>query len=281
MPYLTTQRFAPPIPRGRRAGRGTQGRRLRGISLGAISVQDAVRQAVATESPINPRDANGWLSPTNPSWSSGSNSLQSAIIYLDPVCSGQAAPNVSLVKYGASFALSVAGKVDPEPISRAILMGVSAIVGAIFSHHAAAVQRDIAAECEAVPAANNALQVIIQGVQQGAIPPQQGITELNSLPGAFLQMVGPAKNNSPYCNALCEKLVTLRAIVFYWVSQFQDMVAQQQATASGQPPSASATGNPVAAATNAVSSAAASIGIPGWILWAIGGFAVYKLASSH
>jgi hypothetical protein len=251
--------------------------------LGAITAEQAVQQALATESPINPRDANGFLMPTNPAWSSGPYSLQSAQIYLDPVCNGQTASNLQLIQTSTGLALSTAGIVEgavgvaATSVIGLATFGVGAAVGivfAIFQHHAAAVKRDIGAECSAVPAANNALQVIIQGVQQGLITPQQGIAELNSLPPAFLQAVGPAKNNSPYCNVLCEKLITLRAICFYWIAQFQDLQSQQQSS------SAQASSNPVAAVTSAVSSAAASVGIPSWALWLAGGFVFYKLATN-
>jgi hypothetical protein len=288
-------------------------RRRRRAGMSGITPAQAVQQAVASEANVNPADAQGWLSPTNPTWTSGAYSLESAQVYLDTVCQGQPAPKLNLYKIGGALVLSTATtKVGAQAIASVashlipgitsgIVAGVALGVGAvvtifsiIHAHHKAAVQRDIAAECSLVPAVNNAFQVIIQGVQNGTLTPQQGIDALAPIPDQFSAAAGPAKNNHPFCNSVCEKLITVKAIVYYWTEKFRDMIATPSAAPSAavtsqvqqlqqQAAAAQAAGNPtqanalLAQAANLQASASIGIGIPTWAIWAAGGLLVWKL----
>jgi len=198
-----------------------------------ITVAQAVQKAIASESNINPTDLNGWMKNLA-NWQD-TIVVQRRIWFNTGDCGGINAPPLSLGQAVTGYAsqgigvtgsaLATIGVAATGPVGLAVL-GASVIVGAlgtIFSHHASAVARDIRAECTLDPAANNALQVVIDGVLSGQITPEQGITAFQALPDIYLQNAGPAKNNSPYCNAICENLIVLRAICFYWISQFQAM----------------------------------------------------------
>jgi hypothetical protein len=193
-----------------------------------ISVLDAVHQAIATETNINPAERNGWMSDTGSNWQLVIVQLHK--IYLDPSeCGGSPAPDLTLQE--ASAGVSAAGvgagllvSSAAIPVLGAAVAGAQLLIGAIqsiFTHHAQAVQRDIRAQCSLIPAANNALNVIIEGVKSGQVKAADAVAALQQLPQIFLQQAGAAKNNSPYCNGVCGNLIVLRAICFYWVSQFQ------------------------------------------------------------
>ena len=193
----------------------------------AITVEQARQMAVASETNINPRDLNGWMSATGSNWDLVIRQLHH--VYLDPSeCGGTPAPDLKLGE--AVAAAGIGAKIAQiSPIAAGggpvglVLLGVGAIVGviqAIFTHHAQAVQRDIRAQCSLIPASNNTLDVIINGVQSGQIKASDGSIAMDQLPKIFLQQAGAAKNNSPYCNGVCGNLIVLRAICFYWKSQF-------------------------------------------------------------
>jgi hypothetical protein len=154
------------------------------------------------------------------------------------------------------------------PIGGAIVLavaGVTAIFGAIFGHHAAAIKKENSILCAAVPAANQSLQLIDQMLQSGQATPDQASAALDSVVAGFQQAVAPIikgrdPTSSGECNAACRMLSSLRAAVLVKQSQYADLAAQQAA-------------NPV---TGAVSSAASSLGIPPWLLYAAGGLLLWK-----
>lgn len=114
-----------------------------------------------------------------------------------------------------------------------IALGVSSIVGifsTILNHHAQAVKKEQSILCSAVPAANNYLQIIAQGVSQGMATPQDAIRALDSLVSDFEAAVGPIIHGSDptsggECNAACVELSKLRAIVAEDESMYQDMIS--------------------------------------------------------
>jgi hypothetical protein len=193
-----------------------------------LTKEQAWQMATATEANLNPRDF------TSPTYINGAyGGILDYTLYIEPgQCQqqGQHLPLYNIVSKEALAGASIASKISHAtafagPIGLAIASAatvVTQIIGAIINHHAQAVARDNAAFCTYVPAMNNALKVFIEGVQNGQLSHEQGIAGLMQLPDTFLQGVGPAKNNSPYCNALCEQLVQLRAICFYWRSQLGD-----------------------------------------------------------
>lgn len=192
-----------------------------------ISGEQAYRMAMATESNLAPEINSAWIQHAGSVIESG------GLLYIEPgQCQqqGQHLPLYNIVSKEALAGASIASKISHAtvfagPVGAAIAAAatiVTQIIGAIINHHAQAVARDNAAFCTYVPAMNNALSVFIDGVRNNQLSHEQAIAGLMQLPDAFLQGVGPAKNNSPYCNALCEQLIQLRALCFYWRSQFGD-----------------------------------------------------------
>lgn len=150
----------------------------------------------------------------------------------------------------------------------------SLVFSVIFGHHRAAIAKEQSILCAAVPAANQSLQVIGQGVQSGQFTPAQGIQALQTMLQQFGAAVtsirqGSSPASSGTCNAACVEYAKLNAIVISMTSQFQDMAA----AASASPAASVLPG----AVTSAVSQAAASTGIPPWALYAAGGFLLWKL----
>jgi hypothetical protein len=160
-------------------------------------------------------------------------------------CSGQQAPNLQLFQKGSSLALGVtaagtgiaaaAGAITMATagIIGAATAGIGAIVGifSIFlSHHSQAVAKEQSVLCGAVPAANNYLMVIAQGVQSGAATPQQAIDALNSLLRDFKSAVSSVtKMDASHCNAACYLIIALTAIVNYQIGVYQDLAAARAA----------------------------------------------------
>jgi hypothetical protein len=211
---------------------------------------------------------------------------------------GQCA-GASLVKPAVTGTIgSLALKFAPQafaagPIVGGIVVAIGAIselFTVIFGHHAAAIKKEQSILCAAVPAANQALQLIDQTVAAGQATPADAVTALNTLLSGFGQQVASIRHgidpmSSGECNAACIEYSKLRAIVLQKASQYQDLAAAQQAAAANPVASALA---PITSAlaplapvtgavTSAVSAASASTGIPSWILWAGGGFLLWKL----
>lgn len=196
-----------------------------------ITVQQALQAAIASETAINPKDLSGYLSYGGSNWTDVVvNRYQ---IYFDAnVCGGVSAPDMSIQE--ASSSVGVAGAAAGLIVSSAAIpvLGLAVAgaeliimaIGQVFAHHNAAVARDRQAYCGTLPAINNALRVVINAGKDGTITPAQAIAGLKAIPQQALISMGAAKNNSPYCNALCEKIIETRVIVNYWVSQFEAMI---------------------------------------------------------
>lgn len=174
-------------------------------------------------------------------------------------------PSAAAIAAGASTAASVA--------LAGVTLGIGivvAVLSIIFAHHAAAVAQEQQIECTATAAANNAMNVLAEGVASGQIAPADAVTALNTLYSQYAQMVKPSFGTSPWCNANCFLQVVMKAIVLYWQAQYQAMADAATAAA------AQAAANPASAA---VQSVATSTGLPGWAIWALGGFLLYELVS--
>lgn len=162
------------------------------------------------------------------------------------------------------------------PIVGGIVLAGAAIAkvfGFIFSHHAAAVKKEQSILCAAVPAANDALQVIDQALASGQVTPQQAMGAVDNVVAGFQQAVsGIIKGSDPMssgeCNAACVWLSALRAVALVKKSQYQDMAAAKTAADSA---------SPAAAVTSAVSQAASQIGLPPWALYAAASLLLWKL----
>lgn len=153
-------------------------------------------------------------------------------------------------------------------------LGISALIGIfpmIFQHHAQAVALENRTICASVPAANNALDVIMSAVASGAATPQQAISALHSVESDFGSQVSKIeKNSSSACNAACVWRLMLRAAVVRLTSQLQDL--------QNQTPAASAAAAPVTASQSGLATltpaAATTAGIPTWALLAAAGVAL-------
>jgi len=134
---------------------------------------------------------------------------------------------------GLKFVPAVLAAGGPIAAAALVVVSVAAdIFGAIFAHHAAAVQKEQSTLCAAVPAANQALQVIDEGVSSGQITPQDGISAMQQLPGQFQSQVSGIYQD---CNAACVMTDELKAICLVKASQYQDLIAgaAQVVTAGG------------------------------------------------
>lgn len=173
-----------------------------------------------------------------------------------------------------------------------IALGVSSIVGifsTILNHHAQAVKKEQSILCSAVPAANNYLSIIDQGVSQGMATPQDAIRALDSLVADFEGSVsgiihGADPTSSGECNAACVMLSQLRAIVAEKKSMYQDLASAPPATPVSKPNTVVSPGGGVPAASSYASfypgQPQARVGLPGW--WPIaalvaGGLLLYEL----
>jgi hypothetical protein len=106
--------------------------------------------------------------------------------------------------------------------------------------------------CGALPAVNNAFQVIAAGVKAGQITPAAAAAALDTVYSQFMAAggasspgsipsSGAAINKSPFCNANCEASVTLKGMVLYWQAIYNGMAAAASgsATPTGSVPAAS------------------------------------------
>jgi len=160
---------------------------------------------------------------------------------------GGGVSNVQLAQVGGSLALTginiaaatsaAVGAAIGAALGPATL-GISAIIGLfplLFGHHAAAVKKEQSILCSAVPAANNYLQIIDQGVQQGKATPAQGVAALNSLYNDFASAVAPIRQGTSVsaggCNAACVMQAQLAAIIAKKAAQYQAMPAPAQPSA--------------------------------------------------
>jgi len=239
-----------------------------GWFLGAISAQDATNQIFPSSKITNtPGQTQAVWNDMEQSASDGQivSGLADAYIPGTSQCAkanttGAPSGTVKLVQLSTGLALqginvaAVAIASVGAAIGTALgplTFGISTVIGLLpllFAHHSAAVAKEQTVLCGAVPAANNYLSIITQGVQSGQVTPQQAISALQSLESDFLSEVSSIIKGSistSDCNAACVMLGCLQTIVVYLSSQYQDMI---DAAAT---PAASATGatNIVAAAT--------------------------------
>jgi hypothetical protein len=146
---------------------------------------------------------------------------------------GQVAGGLALTGINVAAALSTTVAAALGTALGPLTLGISAIIGLfplLFAHHAAAVRKEQSVLCSAVPAANNYLLIIDQGVQQGKATAQQAIAALSSLVSDFQTTVssimhGTDPTSQGECNAACVMFSELKAIVLVKQSQYQDLIA--------------------------------------------------------
>lgn len=175
------------------------------------------------------------------------------------------------INVAAALSSSIAAALGGAAVLGAATLGIGALIGLfplLFGHHAAAVKKEQSILCSAVPAANNYLQIIDQGVQSGQATPQQAIAALSSLLSDFGSQVSSIRHgndptSSGECNAACVEYSKLRAIVLQKSSQYQDLIAQQAA--------------PITSVVQSAEAAVTSAGLPAWVLPAAGFFLLWKV----
>lgn len=178
---------------------------------------------------------------------------QAQLIGKDPLSSARPVPQqpggkMTLVTTGAGLALGVATLAVGHAVSVAggaaavsgtalgaassaipfIGIGIAGIVGIysiIHAHHQAAVQQEQQIYYSANPAAFDYFRVIRVAVATGQSSPQEGIHALDSLQADYEKTVAPSVKHNP-CNANCEGLTRVRAIVIYWKAYYNDMIIQ-------------------------------------------------------
>lgn len=236
---------------------------------GTLTVAQALQMAMAMYSGqnFNPKDAQSY-----PASSGVARQIQAGAF--DPYSGcGTPAKNMSLLTTTSGISLSVGGATTGilvathviSAVTGAVLgaatLGVGAlisVIGMIFAHHAAAVQRDMNFICGALPAVNNSIAVIKQAVAAGQTSPAAAAAALDEIYSQFMTAGGAsgsasgpgnipdsgvAINKHPYCNAACELSMVLKAMVLYWQSQFM--------AAAGAPAAASSTSVPAGTPTPA------------------------------
>lgn len=235
--------------------------------LGVISTAEAVQQALAVEgNDIDPRDASGWLSPTNPNWAATLAAGQISASGFSAACSGMQQPDAHLFQTAAGLTLGTSAAAvgimgathtllaaAAIPVAGAIIAAAGIAVqfiSMIFAHHAAAAKQEQQLGCAAISAANNSLSLIDQAVNAGQITPDAADAALDELVRQFSSYVAPSVKHNP-CNANCEQIITLRAIVNYRKSLYASMAVPVAASPSSSGVTSQVQGqfqNPAAAA---------------------------------
>lgn len=211
------------------------------MSLGALTAEEAVSQAIAEEGgrDINPADASGWLSPSNPGWPSVLSSGQISASAYSPTCESQPAPKVNLFQTASGLSLGTASAgvgilaANPAllpmisvPVAGAIIAGAAVVIGiieTIFAHHAAAAKQEQQLGCAGIAGWNNSISLIQQAVQNGQMQPADAAAAMDSLYSKISGFLAPADSHSPYCSAACELLIEAKAIAIYQKSLYESM----------------------------------------------------------
>lgn len=246
-----------------------------GVSSGTIpaSTQSLIQQAVAAGQLINAGGSAAYIPGTADCAASG-------------ISGG--ARDLALAGSGAQMFLTTAtsaqvGLIAAGPATLGISIAIAGIVGifgTLMAHHAQAVKKEQNTLCSAVPAANNYLNIIEQGVTSGQVTPAQAIQALQSLSSGFDTAVSSIrKMGGGMCNAACVMTEMLRAIVEYRTSAYQDLEAAGAAIAasSGSTPISAAMVTSGSTLTLPGTSAQAPAGssLPSW--WPIAAIAVIGL----
>jgi len=121
-------------------------------------------------------------------------------------------PGQTIGELAASQLTGQAASLDPEPISKGILSGISSIVGIFGAHHAAAVKNEQDTNCAVSTGYNQAATSIEQAVIQGLMPPDQA----SALIGQVAAQLDPVLAAiTKQCNVSCGMRLALKALVKY------------------------------------------------------------------
>lgn len=207
-----------------------------------MTVADAVRQAIAVEGgrDLNPRDASGWLSPSNPGWAGLLEAGYIDAAGFSPTCTTQQAQHVNLFQTVSGFALGTASAgvgilggahviaAAAIPVVGGIIAGAAAVIGivnTILAHHQAAARQEQALGCAAIAAFDNSYTLIDQAVQNQQMTPEAAIAGLDQLYSQVSAFLAPSDSHSPYCSAVCELLIQMDVMVIYQKSRYAAMAS--------------------------------------------------------
>ncbi len=166
-------------------------------------------------------------------------------------CNPNAGPSGSTIAtaFGQSalkLATSPQGIATLGPAAPFVALGgaITSLFGEIFGAHAAAVGREQAALCAAIPAANQFLQQIDQAFQSGQLTAGQAASLLDEVVLQYENGVAPiVKMTSAACNAACVYLRMLQAIVAKRKAQYADRESSAPASTSVFPSASSTAGS--------------------------------------
>lgn len=245
--YVLTGTWTPPFPALAGCDCGCSGECGLGALGAATLTAEAAMQAAIQASgslKLNPKDFqnSAWLSKAASQIRAGAFDIS----WYSGNC-GSTPANMSLFTTAAGISISAAGATEGILVTTHVLAATTgAILGAatlgagvlvsvismIFAHHAAAVKRDLAFGCGALPAVNNAFSVINQAVQSKQTTPEAAAQALDAIYTQYQSAGGAAINDNPWCNSNCEMGVILKAMVLYWQAQYAAMAASSSASAS-------------------------------------------------
>lgn len=150
------------------------------------------------------------------------------------IVSGGSTASLVLSAAGGA-AIKFAGSTGPAAPFVMAAGGIMEVFGAIFGHHAAKVKQEQQIICAVVQSVNDALSVIDQAVQQGAITPAQAGPSLDKLYSDLQQNVQPIlKQDSSHCNAACFILAEARGVIGKRKEQYANMLPPQASLACAQ-----------------------------------------------
>lgn len=234
-----------------------------GVRLGAITPSQAWKQAASGE--------------TGPDFSSGGWAYEQTGVQalLDsgqinaqawsPNCAGMPAPNLNLFQTASGLALGTTAAgvgilgiahlipAAAIPVVGVVIAGagaVIAVISTILAHHGAAVRQEQQLGCAAIAAVNNAVGLIDQAVRSGQMRPTDAMAGLDALVSKVSAFVAPAVKHNP-CNANCELLVQVKAVVNYRKSIYADLAAAQSQQTVAQSQQSVAPGQPVTSSAGA------------------------------
>jgi hypothetical protein len=162
------------------------------------------------------------------------------------------------------------GPAAPFVLAAGAALEVLGDVFGIFSGaHSAAVAKEETELCQTVPAVNSALQAVQSGISGGFLTSAQAGQSLENILQAFqTNTANIMKMSGSSCNAACVYYRMLEGIVAQW----KENLVANPAPADAGPASAAEAG-----VSTEVSTLASSTGLPSWVFYGVGLFALWKL----
>lgn len=133
-----------------------------------------------------------------------------------PVQGGRYGSSISDIDKGIGVGLASASKFDPEPISKSILVTITAVFGFFTQHHAQAVANEQKTLCQSTGAYNQFADQIEAALKAGQITVQNAIGALEQAVSQISQIISSvAGKGTSGCNAGCGHLIALEALRQY------------------------------------------------------------------